>query len=263
MQALSLHFYTVYPNWQNKTTATGFGEDEWFAMLRECLNIERAIHSTEQIMDQVDPAEARSRCSSTSGAPGTHVEPDHPGYGLYQQNSLRDALLAGLTFHIFHEHNDRVRMANIAQTVNVLQSMILTDKETSMLLTPTYYAFEMYKVHQDATRLPLELKSPDYTLEGKSIPALSASASRDKGGVVHVSVVNAHADKAVKLGCELSGIEASGVTGRILTAEKLDAHNTFDDPNQVKPADFGGASVADGKLLAEIPPHSLVVLQLK
>jgi alpha-L-arabinofuranosidase len=260
MQALSLHYYTVYPNWGNKTPATGFGEREWFAMLRESLQMERAIGETEEIMDRVDPRK-RIQLFVDEWGSWYRTEPGHPGYGLYQQNTLRDALLAGLTFNIFQEHNDRVKMANIAQIVNVLQSMILTDNER-MLLTPTYHAFEMYKVHQDATRLPVELTSPEYEFDGRSIPALSVSASRDKQGVVHVSIVNTHAHDAVKLSADIPGVDASTVSGRILTSDKLDAHNTFDDPERLKPAAFTGATIEDGKLVVDVPPRSLTVLSL-
>jgi alpha-N-arabinofuranosidase len=140
--------------------------------------------------------------------------------------------------------------------------MILTDKE-KMLLTPTYHVFEMYKVHHDATRLPVQLLSPDYEFDGRSIPALSMSASRNEEGTVHVSIVNAHATEAVALDCDLAGIEASTVTGRILTADELDAHNTFDEPERVKPAPFDSVSLQDGKLVGEIPPRAVVVLSLK
>ena len=260
MQAYSLHFYTVWPGWRDKTPATGFGEHEWFEMLRECLNMEGALDETEEIMDRVDPNKRIELYADEWGS-WYRVEPGHPGYGLYQQNSLRDAVLAGLTFHIFQEHNDRVKMANIAQVVNVLQAMILTD-EDRMLVTPTYWVFEMYKVHQDATRLPVRLASPDYEFDGKKIPALSVAASRDKQGVVHVSIVNAHATAPVKLDCTLKDVAASQVAGRILTADQLDAHNTFDDPNTVKPTAFDGAKLDGDQLTAEIPPHSVVMLTL-
>jgi alpha-N-arabinofuranosidase len=261
MQALSVHFYTVWPNWQRKTPATGFGEREWFAMLEGCLEIDVAIRQSKEEMDRVDP---RKRIAMFVDEWGSwySVEPGHPGYGLYQQNSIRDAILAGLTFHIFHEHNDRVRMANIAQVVNVLQSMILTEDE-KMLLTPTYHVFEMYKVHHEATRLPMELLSPKYEYRDQSMPAVSASASRDDDDVVHVSLVNAHAQAAVEVSCDLEGIDADDVSGRILTAEELDAHNTFDKPQKVKPAEFDGAEIADGMLTVKLPPRSVVVLTLE
>jgi alpha-N-arabinofuranosidase len=261
MQAYSVHFYTVVPNWQNKTPATGFGEEEWFAILHECLQMERAIRESEEVMDRVDP---RKRIGMYVDEWGSwyRVEPGHEGYTLYQQNTIRDALLAGLTFHIFHEHNDRVRMANIAQAVNVLQAMILTDGER-MLLTPTYHVFEMYKVHHDATRLPVTLTAPDYKLGDKTMPALSLSASRNEEGFIHLSVVNAHASDSVKLTCDLNGVTATAVTGRMLASDKLDGHNTFDQPEQVKPTSFDGASLDGGKLTAEVPPRSVVVLRVK
>jgi alpha-N-arabinofuranosidase len=260
MQAFSLHFYTVYPSWQDKTPATGFGEKQWFAMLHECLQMEQAIDQTEEIMDRIDPKKRIELFVDEWGS-WYRTEPGHPEYGLYQQNSLRDALLAGLTFHIFHEHNDRVKMANIAQVVNVLQAMILTDRER-MLLTPTYHAFEMYKVHHDATRLPVELTSPTYEFGGQSMPALSVSASRDKEGVVHVSIVNTDAHEAVKLTAKLLGVDAASVSGRILTSDKLDAHNTFDDPERLQPAAFAGAAIEDGELVVDVPPRSVTVLRL-
>jgi alpha-N-arabinofuranosidase len=261
MQALSVHFYTVVPNWENKTPATGFEERQWFAMLRECLQIERAIRESEEEMDRVDP---RKRIAMYMDEWGSwyRTEDGHPGYSLYQQNTIRDAVLAGLTFHIFHEHCNRVRMANIAQTVNVLQAMILTEKE-KMLLTPTYHVFEMYKVHHDATRLPVALTTPDYEFGDRDMPAMSVSASRDEDGNVHVSIVNAHAKESINLACTLEGVEATKVSGRILTSDKLDGHNTFEEPQRVKPAAFNGASLNGGKLAAEIPPRSVVVLRLE
>lgn len=267
MQAFSIHFYTVVPNWQDKTPATGFGEPEWFSMLRECRQMDRAIRESKTEMDRVDRNKRIAMYVDEWGS-WYRTEPGHPGYSLFQQNSIRDAVLAGLTFHIFHEHNDRVRMANIAQTVNVLQAMILTDRE-KMLLTPTYHVFEMYKVHYDATRLPVELNSPDYSpadasVAGEaSIPALSVSASRDKAGVVHVSIVNCHAREGVTLNADVSGIDATTVGGRILTANELDGHNTFEQPDRVQPVGFAGAKIERRQLQATIPPRSVVVLRLE
>jgi alpha-N-arabinofuranosidase len=263
MQALSVHFYTVTPNWRNKTDATGFGEEEWFAVLKECLKIRGAINESAEAMDRVDPRKRIGMFVDEWGA-WYAVEEGHPRSGLYQQNSIRDALLAGLTFHIFHEHCDRVKMANIAQTMNVLQSLFLTEGE-KLVLTPTYHVFEMYKVHHDATYLPVELESPDYTVEGEDgeMPAVSVSASRDRDGMVHVSLVNAHARESVSVSCELRDMEANGVTGRILTADKLDAHNTFENPDNVEPAAFDGATIEDGELTVKLPPRSVVVLTLK
>lgn len=260
MQGFSLHFYTVPTPWNRKYSATGFGEDQWFNILHECRRIEELLDATEKVFAEVDP---NNRIGLYVDEWGTWYAPEkgtNPSF-LYQQNSLRDALVAGLTFHVFHEHNNRVKMANIAQTVNVLQAVILTEGE-KMLLTPTYHAFEMMKVHQDTTYLPVELSAPVYGPEGKPMPAISVSASRADDGNVYVSLVNTHATKGVELKCKLSGIEATEVSGRVLTAEALDAHNTFDAPSQVQPAEFNECSITDGELRASLPPHSLVVLSL-
>jgi alpha-L-arabinofuranosidase len=260
MQALSLHRYTLAAPWDRKRPATGFDEAAWFAIVRDSLAMEKTLDDTEAIMDKIDP---QKRIGLFVDEWGTwyEAEPGTPGYALYQQNSLRDAMVAGLTLHIFHDHCERVRMANIAQVVNVLQAMILTEGE-KMVLTPTYHVFEMYKVHQDATRLPLGLKSPEYRHGDRAIPAVSASASRDKAGKVHVSLVNVHPTEAVAVTCDLAGVAAKGVSGRVLTAEKLDAHNTFGEPDVVEPRAFDGAELADGKLAVELPARSVVVLEL-
>ena len=260
MQGYSLHYYTVPTPWDQKFQAVGFGEEQWFRILRESLRIEELLSETERIMSEADlskpvPLYVDEWGTWYSPEPGTN-----PSF-LYQQNTLCDALVAGLTLHVFHEHNDTVHMANIAQTVNVLQAMILTEGE-KMLLTPTYHVFDMYQVHQDATRLPIELTTPDYKFQDRSMPALSVSASKNQSGEVHISIVNAHATESIDLSCELSGVSGRKVSGRILTAEKLDAHNTFDSPTNVQTADFSAAELTGQSLSARIPARSVVVLQL-
>ncbi len=149
-------------------------------------------------------------------------------------------------------------MANIAQTINVLQAMILTDKER-MLLTPSYHAFEMYKVHQDQTLIPLELDTPEYSLGGRSVPMLHASASRAASGQVQLSLVNLHASRPATL---LLPPGLGEPSGRILTAPTLSAHNTFEQPELVRPVNFTGFSAEAGSLRIEMPAKSLVVLTL-
>lgn len=259
-QALSLHLYTLAAPWGDKLPATGFDEDRWFSILNESLRMEDLLTETTEIMDRSDPDKRITLAVDEwgtwyRGEPGTN-----PSF-LYQQNTLRDALVAGLTFNIFHRHNDRVKMANIAQTVNVLQSMLLTEGP-KLIRTPTYHAFEMHKVFQDATYLPVEVTTQDYALGDKSMPALSVSAARDEEGNVYVSLVNAHASGGVELKCQLEGVQATKVSGRVLTADALDAHNTFDKPNNVHPEEFTDCSVEGGELRASLPPHSLVVLSL-
>jgi alpha-N-arabinofuranosidase len=212
-------------------------------------------------MDRYDP-EKRVGLLVDEWGTWHDVEPGtNPGF-LYQQNSLRDALVAGVTLNIFNAHCDRVVMANIAQTINVLQAMILTEGD-QMVLTPTYHVFEMYKVHQDATLLPVDLNCASYEHGDESIPAINASASRDDSGEVHLSLCNLDPGRAANVSCELRGMSATGVTGRVLTAEAINAHNTFDRPDAVAPVAFDGATLSGNTLSLELPAKSVVVLEIE
>jgi alpha-N-arabinofuranosidase len=214
------------------------------------------------IMDRYDPDKTVDLIVDEWGTwyavePGTN-----PGF-LYQQNSLRDALVAALTLHIFHQHCDRVTMSNIAQTVNVLQALILTEEGSDrMLLTPTYHVFELYKVHQDATLLPIDLRCDAYTCGELTMPGLSATASRDTGGSVHLSLCNVNPHQSAELTCDLRGMDLRSVRGRVLTAEDMTAHNTFDEPTRVCPRDFHGATIAGNQLTLTVPAKAVVVLDL-
>ncbi|MBS0664389.1 MAG: alpha-N-arabinofuranosidase [Verrucomicrobia bacterium] len=262
MTGLSLHFYTLPSgDWgKPKGPATGFDEAAWFATLRGTLYMDELVTRHSVIMDRYDPAR---RVGLIVDEWGTWYDPEpgsRPGF-LYQQNTLRDAVVAALNLHIFQQHADRVRMANIAQTVNVLQAMILTDGE-KMLLTPTYHVFEMFKVHQGATAVPLTLTTPEYRLGDHAIPAVSASASRDAAGRLHLSLVNTNPHAPVEVGCRLAGPHAAQVSGRILTAATMDAHNTFAAPNAVHPAEFSAARLQGDQLGVILPPMSVVMLEL-
>jgi alpha-N-arabinofuranosidase len=258
MQGLSLHWYTLPTNdWQRKGSSTEFGEEEWHSTLFQTLRMQELVTGHAAIMDRHDPEKRVGMVVDEWGTwydaePGTN-----PGF-LYQQNTLRDALAAGINLNIFNQHCDRISMANIAQTINVLQAMILTDKER-MLLTPSYHAFEMYKVHQDQTLIPLELDTPEYSLGGRSVPMLHASASRAASGQVQLSLVNLHASRPATL---LLPPGLGEPSGRILTAPTLSAHNTFEQPELVRPVNFTGFSAEAGSLRIEMPAKSLVVLTL-
>jgi alpha-N-arabinofuranosidase len=192
------------------------------------------------------------------------VEPGtNPGF-LYQQNTLRDALVAGLTLHIFHAHADRVRMANIAQTVNVLQAVVLTDGPR-LLLTPTYHVFEMFQGHQNATLLPAQLTTDVYARGDQSIPSLSASASRNgDDGPITLSLCHTDPTRETTLTCDLRGANLSDISSaRVLTAQAINAHNTFDRPDQIRPLPFDGARLENGnRLSVTLPPASVAVLEL-
>ncbi|MCX6538106.1 MAG: alpha-N-arabinofuranosidase [Acidobacteria bacterium] len=263
MNGLSLHYYTLPTgNWGAKGSATVFGEDQWFSTLKRTLQMDDYITKHAAIMDKTD-ADRRVGLVVDEWGTWYDVEPGTETGFLYQQNTLRDALAAALNFHIFHRHADRVVMANIAQTVNVLQAMILTDKE-KMLRTPTYWVFEMFKVHQGGTFLPVELTSPDYAFGGQTIPAVSASATRATDGkTVHLSLVNANPHQPVTLAVRLAGGSFTAASGRVLTATAMQAHNTFVAPDVVKPASLTGVTLAGGTLSVSLPAKSVVIVELR
>jgi alpha-N-arabinofuranosidase len=261
MNGLSVHYYTIATgNWEHKGSSTAFDEDGWHATLHQTLRMEDVLTQHAAVMDKHDP-EKRVGMIVDEWGTWYDVEPGtNPGF-LYQQNTLRDALVAALNFHLFHRHADRVAMTNIAQMVNVLQAMILTDKE-KMVLTPTFHVFEMYRVHQGGTFLPVELTTPDYVRGDRKIPALSATASRDDAGRVHLSLVNTDPNQAATVSCDLHGIIPGAITGRILTAPAMNTHNTFAAPSAVEPKPFTGATLQGGKLQITLPAKSVVTLDI-
>ena len=259
MNGLALHYYCG-TGWKSRS-ATRFEEGDWFHQLRSALRMEELLTKHVEIMDKYDPQKRIALIVDEWGAwhavePGTN-----PGF-LYQQNSLRDALVAGVTLNIFNQHADRVKMANIAQTINVLQAMILTDKE-KMLLTPTYHVFEMYTAHHDATLLPTQLEGPAYRFEPDEIPGANVSASRDKAGKIHVTLCNLNPHTPAEINCELQGAKAGGLTGRVLSATEMTAHNTFDQPENVKPAAFAAFKTTEAGFSAMLPAKSVVVLEVQ
>jgi alpha-L-arabinofuranosidase len=263
MNGLSLHYYTLPTgNWRQKGSSTDFGEDQWFSTLKNTLRMDELITKHSAIMDESDPEKRVGLVVDEWGTWYDKLPGTHDGF-LEQQNTLRDALVAALNFHIFHRHADRVSMANIAQTINVLQAMILTDKER-MVRTPTYWVFEMFKVHQGGTFLPVELQTPDYAFGEQKIAAVSASATRNgKDGPVHLSLANTDPKQPVVVTCTLAGLSAKTVGGRVLTAPAIDSRNTFEAPDAVKPVAFDGAKLAGETLTVTLPAKSVVVLELR
>jgi alpha-N-arabinofuranosidase len=261
MWGISLHHYTIPKTWADKGSATAFDEKEYFASMRSTLKMEELVTKHAVIMDRYDPAKKVALVVDEWGI-WTNVEPGtNPGF-LYQQNSMRDALVAATTLNIFNNHCDRVKMANLAQTINVLQSLILT-KGHQILLTPTYHVFDLYKVHQDATWLPLQINGPEYAVDGQKLPALNISASKDSNGVVHISLVNLDANNAITIKTALNGISFKTVTGQAITAAKFTDVNSFEKPDVVKPAAFNGAKKEGDNLVVTVPKLSVVVLELK
>lgn len=262
MDGLSLHYYTVPDQWHRKGSATGFPEHEWIDTLVKAQHMDELITRHSAIMDQYDPDK---RVALVVDEWGTWYDVElgtNPGF-LYQQNSIRDALVAALTFNIFHAHSDRVRMANIAQVINVLQSVILTEGD-KMILTPTYHVFNMYKVHQDAQLLQLDLQSEDFTSNGKSIKAVSGTASKDANGTIHISLAHMNPSQTTELEIDLRGLanEKFSVQATELTANKMDAHNTFEAPETVKPQSFTAFEVNGHSLKLTLSPASVTSISI-
>jgi len=262
MDGLSLHYYTVPgDSWQNKGSATDFTEAEWNKTISKSLFMEELITKHSTIMDKYDP---NKRVGLIVDEWGTwyNVEPNtNPGF-LYQQNTLRDALVAGITFNIFNNHCDRVRMANIAQTINVLQAVVLTDKE-KMILTPTYHVFEMYKVHQDAELLRTTVVSENSS-KSKNSTGVSVSASKDANGNIHLTICNSDLEKQVEIDIDLRGeYGIKELSGRVLSDDKMNAHNTFDKPEDIKPKALENLRRTESGFKATILPKSVNAITVK
>lgn len=257
MDGISYHFYTLPNNdWQTKGKALGFDENMWLSTMERTYRIDEYIRANVAVLDKNDP---EGKLGFYVDEWGTWYDPEpgrEPGF-LYQQNSLRDAVVTAVNFNIFHEHAERVRMTNIAQMVNVLQAMILTDKE-KMVLTPTYHVYGMYKVFQDATSIPFEIETDNYGDGEKSVPAVTASVAKGKDGKLYLALVNMDPNESATIKLNLKGVTASQLTGQILTAEKMDAHNTFAQPEVVKPKAFS-AKLSN----LSLPAKSVIVAELK
>lgn len=260
LEGVALHHYS-FVEWTNKGSSTGFTEQQYFATIKRAQQMDELVTRHSTVMDKYDPAKRTALVVDEWGG-WYNVEPGtNPGF-LYQQNTMRDAMIAGVTLNIFNNHCDRVRAANLAQTVNVLQAVILTNKE-KMILTPTYHVMEMYNVHQDATLIPVNLRAADYVLDGQKIPVVSVSASRDKNGAVHLSLVNVDAKKQQEVTVNLRGIKYQTVAGRVLTSGKLQDYNSFENADKIKPAVFNAFRKNNDQLSVSLPPFSVVVLELK
>ncbi len=262
MDAYGQHYYVRGTgDWTNKGSATKFDEREWFALMKNTLEVDEIIRRNKELLDKYD---SRGRIDLYVDEWGTwwDEEPGTKGGFLYQQNTLRDAVSCAIFLNVFNNHCDRVKMCNIAQINNVLQAMILTDKE-KMLVTPTYHVFEMFKVHQGATLLPVDLDGGTYEMNGEKLAALNVSASKDKDGAIHITLANLDPETPAELECTLDGAQAKTVTGRVLTAEAMNTHNTFEKPNTIQPTTLKGAEVKDGKVLVTLPAKSVVVLEVK
>ena len=258
MQGLALHFYTR-PKSKN-SSATDFGDSEWFEVLHDALRMKDLVAKHATIMDRYDP-EAQVGLIVDEWGTWYEVEAGTNPRHLYQQNSLRDALAAAITFDVFHEQCNRVKMANIAQTVNVLQAMILTSGE-KMLLTPTYHVFEMNRVHHDAILIDLEMPEGVCGPDGCQVPQISATASISESDVVNISISNLDPNNIATVSIEVRGKSIRSARGRTLTAGSVNAHNTFQEPDMISPKSTDNIAVNDNTLTVTLPAKSFTVITL-
>ena len=260
LEGVGLHYYSVI-DWNKKSSATDFSMQEYFTTIKRALFMEELVKKHSAIMDKYDPQKKIALVVDEWGGWYDVEQGTNPGF-LFQQNTMRDAMIAGVTLNIFNNHCERVRMANLAQTINVLQAVILTDKE-KIILTPTYYVMEMYNVHQGATLIPLTIISSNYIMGSDTLPAVSASASKDKSGLMHISLVNINASETQEITITLVNTAYKKVSGKILTSAHIQDHNTFDNPGNIKPSAFTGMQLQHETLKVKLPPASVVVLELK
>ena len=259
MGAISLHYYTRPGDWEHKGDSLVFDEEEWYDVMGAAQKMEELLTNHSAIMDRYDPEKKVGLIVDEWGTwfdvmPGTN-----PGF-LYQQNTMRDAVSAVLSLHSFHRHCGRVVMANIAQMVNVLQAMILTEGE-KMVLTPTYHLFRMMKGHMDSELLDVDYTAGTYMAKGTKTPAYSISAS-EKDGIMTVSCVNTRLDKAEEITLEIRDRQITAVSAELLAADDMHAANTFEEPERVKPVQLD--ITAEGNTLHfTLPAASVAVLTIK
>jgi alpha-N-arabinofuranosidase len=259
MNGLSLHSYTVV-KWPPSYASVGFGETEYAQILKSTLEMNDLVEKHSAIMDKYDPKKKVALVVDEWGGWYAPLPGNNPGF-LAQQNSLRDAVLAALNLNIFARHAERVRMANIAQMINVLQAMILTDKE-KMVLTPTYYVYKMYVPFQDATFVPVSFDAGTYTHGDITLPRVDAIAAKDKAGKLWLAITNVDPNHPAEIEFTLAGINAKSAAGETLSAPKVDSVNSFDAPNTVVPKPIS-AKAQDGKLNFRLEPKSVTVVAVE
>jgi len=260
INGVSLHWYTVPNGWPPSTASEKFGLDDYDKTLKSTLFMDEFLRKQEAVMDKYDPEKKVTLSVDEWGAWHAPLPGSNPAF-LVQQNSIRDAILASLNLNIFARHADRVRMANIAQMINVLQAMILTDKE-KFVLTPTYYVFKMYVPFQDATFIPVTFDAGSYTQGGISLPRIDAIAAKDSSGKLWLEITNLDPADPVAIDADVAGVTAKSATAETLTAPSVDSINTFESPDVVVPKS-AAVKVQDGKLSLTVEPRSVTVIAIE
>lgn len=260
-QGYSFHYYSICHDWSKKGSATDFDTKEWLLTMKSVYGMQTDLEKHIKMMDQYDPENKVALIADEWG--NWHdVEPGTNPAFLYQQNTLRDAVTAAFYLNMFNNHCKRVKMANIAQTVNVLQAMILTKGE-KMVLTPTYHVFKMYTVHHNAIMLPIEVNCNQLSVDSVNIPAVSASSSINKDGTIHITLANIDPEKEQTITCTLDGTDkAEKVTAQIITADKMNALNDFDKAEEVNAKIFNGFNIDKNMLKVTLPAKSVILLSV-
>ena len=276
MDGLGLHYYTrigdknmtfvhkdgneyyIRDESRSRGSATEFGEREWFGILKASWYTDELLRKHSNIMDRYDPDKKVALIIDEWGTWFDNEPGTNPGF-LYQQNTMRDALSAAISLNIFNNHADRVRMANIAQTINVLQAMVLTEGE-KMVLTPSYHVFDLFKEHQNGTLLPVSTDIPDYCLDGEAIPGLSVSSSKDKNGAVVITLANPDPSGEIDLTIDIRPGRINKITGRVLSSRAMQDYNDFSDGDRVRPELYSAAEIRGDLIKAVLPSKSVVTL---
>ncbi|MFC2137147.1 alpha-N-arabinofuranosidase [Bacteroidota bacterium] len=262
MSGLSLHYYTICNDWGEKGSAINFDESEWFASMSKTIDMDNIIKTNAEVMEKYDPENNVGLVVDEWGNWFDPEENENPSV-LYQQNTLRDALVAGLNLNIFNNNCRRVKMANIAQAVNVLQSMILT-KDEKMVKTPSFYVFKLYKVHHDALLLPIESNSEKYDFGDERMPALSASASKNNKGEINITITNVNPNKEIESTLSFDGIESFNIiNAEIITADEMNDLNDFDKEEKVNIQPFETYDQDGNNIVVNMPPKSIVLVTIK
>ena len=262
IHGISLHYYTFEGDLINKGSATDFSEKDWATVMRRTLHMEKYISRIKRIMETHDPQNKIGLIVDEWGA-WYEVEPGTNPHFLFQQNTMRDAMVAALNFNIFNRHCDRVHMANIAQVVNVVQAPILT-RGAKMILTPTFHVFDMYKVHQDALLLGMDITSETYK---RKIPAIHSSASQNANGDIHISLCNINPNNSINISIKFPSINLNDkkFSATILRGDQMNAHNTFDSPKNVQPKafDVSNFEIGGSELQFKMPSIAILVIKLE
>ncbi len=256
IEGVSLHSYTV-GKWPPSYKATGFGEGDYAALIHDTLRMEDMLRQHSATMDKYDPQKKISLVVDEWGS-WLAPTPGSPVGFLEQQNSQRDAIIAALNINMFARHGDRVRMANIAQMVNVLQAMILTDKDR-MILTPTYHVFKMYVPFQDATFIPVSMNPQTFQSGEVTLPRIDAVAARSKSGQLWLAITNLDPNRSAHI--EIISPAIKSAAGDILSSSKIDSINTFEYATVVSPKPIAGR-VSGHAVTLTLTPHSVAVVAL-